>query len=469
MSPTHTMKYARLLPLLLLLSLCPFAGAEEGEGSVAPSPAPQQASDFPELEEKAEAGDFRAARQICLRYAMKGDAERARAWSERYRELLAAEAGKGDVKAMMLLGTLYMTGQDYTEPSVAKTVEWFSRAAEAGEPSASFLLGDFHARQGNHTASREAYARSYADYARLAKGGNLNALYWQGYMEQNGLGTEARPEEGIRKLEQAAEQGHVWAFQQLFKTYAQGVGTTRDESRSISYARKAADATGDPLMAWATACAYLNGQGVTQDETLGEHYLDIAAAANISDAIFLKGSRLAEKGQTAEALSYYTQAASMRHPEAMVEAALLLLQGAEGVEKDESRGLSLLETAANGPLDSPRAAYELGRYYDRVGEPDMANTWYVVASDRGVTEAMARRGLLHLNPFSGLKWSPTLTYQWWRLGKEAGDATCTRYIRLFLYVFMPLALILAFGFPAFLSYRLRKKATRREETHENER
>lgn len=468
MSPTHTMRYARLLPALLILSLCPAIGAEE-ESDRTSSPTPQQASAFPELEEKAEAGDFRAARQICLRYAMRGDAEHARTWSDRYRELLAADAGKGDVKAMMLLGTLYMTGQDYTEPSVAKTVEWFSRAAEAGEPSASFLLGDFYARQGNHAASKEAYGRSYQDYARLAQEGNLNALYWQGYMEQNRLGTEARPEEGVRKLEQAAEQGHVWAFQQLFKTYAQGIGTSRDEARSISYARKAADASGDPLMAWATACAYLNGQGVAQDETVGEHYLDIAAAANISDAIFLKGTRLAKKGQTAEALSYYTQAASMRHPDAMIEAALLLLEGAEGVEKDESRGLSLLEAAANSPLNSARAAYGLGLYYDRVEEPGMANTWYVTASDRGVTEAMARRGLLHLNPFSGLKWSPTLTYQWWNLGKEAGDATCTRYIRLFLYVFMPLVLILAFGFPAFLAHRLRKKADRQEDAHENQR
>lgn len=448
----------RILPALLLLPLC-HADETDTASSPAESSASEASSSLSTLEAQAEAGDSRAAQQLCLSYALEGKTEQARRWGARYRELLEKEADGGNTRAMMLLGTLFMTGQFYTEPSVAKTVEWFSRADEAGEPSASFILGDFLARQGNQEGSREAYARSYEGYARLAQEGNLNALYWQGYMEQNGVGTEARPTEGTRKLEQAADKGHGWAIQQLFKTYIQGIGTEKDEARAISYARQAADASGDAVMAWATACAYLNGQGVEKDETLGEHYLDIAAAGNIADAIFLKGFRLEKQGKSAEALPFYTQAASMKQPDAMINAGLLLLKGAKGVEKDESRGLSLLEAAAGGSTGSARAAYELGRHYEQIGEPSIANSWYVTASDRGGVEAMARRGLLHLNPFSGVKWSPTLAYQWWRTGKEAGDADCTFYVRLFLYGFIPLVLLLAFGLPVFLVHRLQKKGT----------
>ncbi len=457
MSPILAMtKIFRILSALLLLPLC-HADERDAAPPSAESNTSETASTLSTLEAQAEEGDSHAANQLCLRYALEGKTEQARRWGVRYRELLEKEANGGDTRAMMLLGTLFMTGQYYTEPSVAQTVEWFSRADEAGEPSASFILGDFLARQGNQKDSREAYARSYEGYTRLAREGNLNALYWQGYMEQNGVGTEARPEEGIRKLEQAADKGHGWAIQQLFKTYMQGIGTEKDEARAISYARRAADTTGDSMMAWATACAYLNGQGVEKDEALGEHYLDIAAAGNIADAIFLKGFRLEKRRKFAEALPLYTQAASMKQPDAMINAGLLLLNGAEGVEKDESRGLNLLESAANSPIASARAACELGRHYEQIREPDIANSWYVTASDRGVIEAMARRGLLHLNPFSGVKWSPTLAYQWWRTGKEAGDADCTLYVRLFLYGFIPLILLLAFGLPIFIVHRLQKK------------
>ena len=127
------------------------------------------------------------------------------------------------------------------------------------------------------------------------------------------------------------------------------------------------------------------------------------------------------------------------------------------MQKDEARGLSMLQAACDR-LNSARAPLEIARYYDSIGEAELANAWYVTASDRGVAEAMSRRGLLHLNPFSGLKWNPTLAYQWWSAGQTAGDAECTLYVRLFLYVFIPVLLILVFGVPSFIVHRLNKKA-----------
>ncbi len=209
-------------------------------------------------------------------------------------------------------------------------------------------------------------------------------------------------------------------------------------------------------MAYATALAYLNGQGVEKNEALGEQYLDMAAAANIADAIFLKGYRLQQAGKPAEALPFYTQAASMSQEDAIIELALMLLYG-NGVEKDEARGLSYLQTA-NHRLGSPRAPYELARYYESIGEQELADDWYISASDAGIIEAMGRRGLLHLNPFSKVSWNPTSAYHWWRLGKDKGNATCTLYINLFLYAFCPLLLLLVFGLPIFMVRRLNRQA-----------
>ncbi len=410
-----------------------------------------------ELKTQAEGEDAAAMRQLYMRYAVAGHVAQAKAWAAKFRKALIRKADAGDTKAMLLLGTNYLTGREYTDPDTAKAATWLSKATEAGEPTAAYILGDFMARQGNKTEADLAYKRAFEAYSALAAQGNSNAQYWQGYMLQQGLGTAADAATGIQLMDKAAAQGNVWALTQLFKTYAQGIGTPKDDVKAIGYARRAADATKDALMAYATACAYLNGQGVAKDEQLGQHYLDIAVAGNLADAILLKACRLEQSNQIAEAYKLYNQAASMGQPDAMVNTARLLLYGAKDVQKDEARGLNLLQAACDR-LGSARAPYEMALYYDSIGEPELANAWYVTASDRGVAQAMARRGLLHLNPFSGLSWNPTLAYQWWSAGQEAGDPTCTLYVRLFLYLFIPLLLLLVFGLPSFIVQRLNKKA-----------
>ncbi len=442
----------------------PAAAPAATEESAEPAPAPVYDSQDLELEgalhelkTQAEAGDAAATRQVYLRYAVRGLMPQAQAWANRYMAQLEQQAAAGDTRAMLTLGMNYITGKDFVRPDTAAAVTWLLRAADAGQPSAAYILGDIYTQQGDAEMSRQAYARAYAAYQKLAEEQpeNNNVIYWLGYMKQNGLGTEAEGAAGIALLKKAADMGNPWAFAQLFKTYAQGIGTAKDEARAISYARRLADSGKDGLMAYATALAYLNGQGVEKDEALGEHYLDMAVAANIPDAIFLKGSRLQQAGKKAEALVFYTQAASMSQEQALIEAALMLLYG-DGVEKDEARGLSYLQTAHHR-LESPRALYELARYYESIGEQEMADDWYISASDAGVIEAMGRRGLLHLLPFSKVSWNPTKAYQWWRVGADKGDATCTLYMRLFLYAFCPLVLVIVFGLPIYTAYRVRKE------------
>ncbi len=448
----------RLFSLLLALSPLPALA----EGDMAPAPATAAAEEaapsydsqdlelegsLHELKTQAEAGDADACRQVYLRYAVKGQLEQARAWAGRYMEQLNKLAEGGDTRAMMTLAMNYITGKDFVQPDTARAVTWLLRAADAGEPSASYILGDIYAQQGDAEMSRQSYERAWAAYRKLAdeQPENSNIIYWLGYMQQNGIGTTAHAAAGIAQLEKAADLGNPWAFTQLFKTYTQGIGVEKDAARAISYARKLADTGQDGLMAYATARAYLNGEGVEKDEALGEKYLDMAAAANIPDAIFLKGYRLQQAGRPAEALPFYTQAASMSQEDAIIELALMLLYG-NGVEKDEARGLSYLQTA-NHRLGSPRAPYELARYYESIGEQELADDWYISASDAGVTEAMGRRGLLHLTPFSKVSWNPTTAFQWWRVGADKGDETCTLYKNLFIYAFCPLILLIVFGLP----------------------
>ncbi len=467
------MKFYTPLLALALLSALPLPAQE----STATAPAATVCADaeleavLAELKQKSESGDMAATQQLYTAYALEGHTEQAQAWAERYEQQLTAKAESGDAPATMLLASSYLQGRDYMPQDMPLAIKWLVRAAEAGQPSAAYILGELFTQQNNMAEAARFYQQAYNAYAAYTTQlseplttEQRNALYWQGYMQLMGLGTDKNAAEGVAKMEKADT---AWAWSQLYKCYIKGTGVEKDTAKAIAYARKLADTQNDGMMAWVVGSAYLKGDSVPKDEVLGRKYIDQAAAVNVAPAIYHRGTLLLAEGNAKEAYNAFNQAASMGLPEAMTATAKLLLTGAEGVDKDEARALNMLQTASDRYGDA-RAPWELGQYYENAGEPEHANNWYKIASDRGVIEAMARRGLLHITPNSGVNWSPTQMYRWWRTGSDAGDPTCSLYLNLFLFVFIPLVLIISFGVPILVVHKLNKKALAEEADSEHE-
>lgn len=422
------------------------------------------------LKDQAAQGDAEAARQLARRYALNGLLPQADSWATRYIEMLTAKAEGGDTRSMTLLAALYWRGDEFVEQNAEQAAHWLSRAADAGEASAAYLLGAQYTTLGDAQKASEAYAHAYRIYRSRFEADPKDAvsLYWLGYMEQAGQGTEQNAVSGLDKLEKAADLGSDWALTQLFKTYIQGIGVAPDKARAMGYAAKLVEKGQDAAMATLLARYYLNLDGerdpqapADTNNAEGRRYLDLAVAANQPEAIITKGTLLLQEGRAAEALPYFEQSASFGNSRAMTEAGRLLLQGAEGIAPDSEAALRHLLTAANRYRD-PDAAALLADYYKGLGESELANHWVVLASDNGHPGAMLRRGLLHLSPFSGLEWDPTLCYQWWKLGADQGDSGCRTALNIFYYGFIPLMLVLLFGFPLYLNYRVRRKFAREE-------
>ena len=413
-----------------------------------------------QLKEEAAKGDAYSQRQLYLRYALKGHRTQAAAWADKLIENLTEKAQAGDQKAMWMLARLFLAGDEVIPADMVRSVEWFNRLSAAGEPSAAFILGDLYTKQNSPEAAKSAYAKAYTIYSDMAAKGDTEALYWQGYMELNALGVPQNAAGGIEKLEKAAAAGAVPAAYQLFKVYTKGLSTPADEAKALAYATQLADQGKDAQMAYVVADAYLKGKGVATDTEKGKAYLAKAVAAQVPAALYHHAWLLQEEGKAAEALAAYRAAAQQGHADAAVKAGSMLIFG-EGVEADTAEGLKTLQYA-DTMLESPFAPYELGRYYDSVGESALADEYYLTASNRGYPAAMARRGLMHLNPASIVTWNPTATYHWWKLGADAGDPTCTLYLRLYLYVFTPLLLILIFGLPLYFVHQLVKRRQEQE-------
>lgn len=396
--------------------------------------------------EKAEAGDAYSMRQLYLRYSLAGKSAQAAAWAQRFTDAVAAKADAGDTESMRNLGILYQKGEACIAPDPGKAISWLTKASDAGDTHAAYMLGDLLKQAGNDSAAHVSYARAYGLYKEQGD------LFNQGYMEQNGIGTDADPAAGIAHMQQALEAGSTAAAYQLFKTYECGIGTAADESKALDYAQILADKANDARMAYLVADVYLKGKAGRNDKAAGEKYLEQAVQARLPEALYHKAWLKEQANDYQEALSLYREAATMGHPDAAVKAGKILLYGLGGVETDDTTGLNMLHVAAE-KLDSPIAPYELGLYYDSIGEGALADDWYIKASDEGLAEAMARRGWLHLNPFSAVEWSPTETFRWWQRGAEV-DADCKLYYNLYRFAFIPLLLTMVFGIPLWVLYRV---------------
>lgn len=116
---------------------------------------------------------------------------------------------KGDIRAQVLLGNLLYE----SDPEIA--FKHWNAAADAGEPSAKYILGFFA-----YTAGDDDKAAFWISDAAIQ--GDKQAQYLYARMYEEGRGVEHDPMESIYWLEKAAEQNHEYAQQQLELIEQQG-------------------------------------------------------------------------------------------------------------------------------------------------------------------------------------------------------------------------------------------------------
>lgn len=315
---------------------------------------------------------------------------------------------------MMQLGADYRSGHEFITRDDALAAAWFSKAVEAGEPSAACVLGALYKKQGREEDSRRAYATA-CELCRTrlaANAADTDALYWLGYLQVNASGTEQQLAAGLEKLEQAAALGDIRALRCLHETYACGKGVAIDHERAAGYAERLVALTGDPMMANTLVRYFMNldgrrfpGRGADENDEKGRHYLDIAVRGHHANAMQHKAQLLSAAGCHAEALPLFTSAADMGNELSMTEAAVTLLSGRGGVAVDEARALRYLTEAAERKLYAP-AAILLGNYYATRHEQQAADAAYGRAykaarlrytADPGDTTALYCLGYLEQN------------------------------------------------------------------------
>lgn len=399
----------------------------------------------------------RAARQVYMRYDFAGHRPQAEAWAQKFISLLTEKSSQGNTKAMMNLARLYLQGDPVVPADADKAMLWLKSAEAAEDSAACIMLAGIYNSQNKPDEANKAYRHAFAIYEKHAEEGNTACKLRVADMLFHGLGVKQDADRAVKIYEELADKDDLTAIAELFRIHAK---TPQGLQKAFEYARRLADA-GNAKMAYLMYCELMRGSTLEHDEAAAAKYLEIAIKepSPYPEALYQKGWDAEAAGDAKGAIPFYERAITMGHDRARTRLALILMRGSHG-EEGKGLGLKMLEESAL-QHNSPYSAYELALHYEQAGDAAQADDWYIKASDRGFVPAMARRGLLHLNPFSPVEWSPTLAYRWWKQGERAEDPKCSRYINTYLYVFIPLLVVIACSAPLLLLKALAKRKKKR--------
>lgn len=194
----------------------------------------------------------------------------------------------------------------------------------------------------------------------LAESGNSNAMFLLGvyyYQIQ-------RYDRSKNWLEQAANNEHAGAMNQLAWIYREGLGVSVNLNQAVIWHNYSADA-GYPRAMTNLAYLYSIGQGVDKDLYASARWYERAAELKSASGIY--------------AIASYT------------------LNGIAGYEKNEERGLALMLEAAQ--LGHKRSMYVIGQRYENGKglEQDMEQAiyWYSEAAKLGEPDAIQAQNRLN--------------------------------------------------------------------------
>ena len=140
-------------------------------------------------------------------------------------------AEKGDVSAQMRLGFFYESGAGLKRDWV-ESAKWFSKAADAGDESAVFVLS-FLGRYWRHREGASAPPTIYELVEKVAKSGFAVAQFSLGVMnypigDPSFDAAKGNLAQALVWYRRAAEQGDIGAQVALGLAYAQGIGVVQD-------------------------------------------------------------------------------------------------------------------------------------------------------------------------------------------------------------------------------------------------
>ena len=151
---------------------------------------------------------------------------------------LIALADSGDARAQTLLALAYLKGRYGVAPDNGAAKRWSLAAAEAGEPTAQYLVGAL--------TDKEDAAKAFAWFERAALRGNVKAMHNLAIAFAEGRGTAQDDARAAAWFGRAASQGYVDSAFDLAVLFERGQGVRQNRIAALKWYLIAAHAGDGP-------------------------------------------------------------------------------------------------------------------------------------------------------------------------------------------------------------------------------
>ncbi len=375
-----------------------------------------------ELLEKAAAGDAAAMLEAaCLYYS--GSTENGIAVDhQRAVEYLlkAGDAIYSHHEAMLILGRYYEGANNVLAADVAKAMEFYKLAAEAGNALAHYYLARGY-YQGTFTEGNPDYAQCYMWAENGAALGESYCMNVIGVLYQKGYYPTAEPDhdKALEWYTKAAERGNRAAMSNIATNYLNGTFGSNgpDYQKAAEWSEKAANA-GHTSSMMELAVLYLDGVKGDDGEYIfapnaqeGFRWLNEAEKADSKSTYclarlgwFYEGRSDAIAADYQKAVAYYEEAAKQDDAYSLFSLGLLYETDHLGEPNPEKAVALHLKAAEQGYIHAVKHladGYMDGRFENGVPDYAEAAKWYERAAEQGDAYAMAELVKLYLNGMKG--------------------------------------------------------------------
>ena len=142
-------------------------------------------------------------------------------------------SNNNDNRAMLVIGIMYANG-DGVEKNQTISLEWFKKAAVAGNIHSFSKLGNIY-------ASRKNFKEAFKWFEKAANKDDAKAAYNLGYFYTGGLGVKMDLKQSLKWYKKAATLGNIDAQLNLGFMYIGGHGTKVDYKKAAYWIKKVKD------------------------------------------------------------------------------------------------------------------------------------------------------------------------------------------------------------------------------------
>jgi len=332
-------------------------------------------------------------------------------------ELFKTLAEKGNARAMYFLGEYYVRVYGHVNCNKEEGIRWREKGYEKGDVLASLNIA--YSLPKGSDEREEIFARMFKPTLQLAENGDVFAQNELGDLYKGGYGTPVNKSESMKWLRKSAEAGFWRAINRLGDAYYNGNLVEQDYDEAVKYYKKGVEYGYAKSECNLADCYYL-GRGVEEDNLKALEYYKLAYehgsafAANMIGFMYYNGDGVEVDNE--QEFKWVKRAAEMGYAQAQSHLADFYSSG-RYTSQDYDMAKKWYKKAANAGDDY--AATQLGIFAQDEGDFVEAVKWYRKAAKNGDAEAQNRLGVRYATG-QGVSKDQEEAIQWYMKAAEQG-------------------------------------------------